>query len=211
MKELLIASGNAGKVREFAALFAAGELRLYSLKDFPALQPAVEDGRTFRENALKKATAACRETGLAVIADDSGLCVDALDGAPGVISARYAGAAADDAANNLKLLRELAAVPKALRSAAFCCVIAFCTPEGLEATFTGELRGIILEHPSGSGGFGYDPLFMVPEYGKTLAELPLEIKNRISHRGRATEALREYLEKNKFLKSKLDFSRSDVI
>ncbi len=202
MKELLIASGNAGKVREFAALFAGREIRLYSLKEFPALTTVVEDGSTFRANALKKAVAACKETGLAVIADDSGLCVDALAGAPGVISARYAGEGADDAANNLKLLGELSTVPMGLRTAFFRCVIAFCTPEGLEATFEGELRGIILEQPSGSGGFGYDPLFMVPEYGKTLAELPLEIKNRISHRGKATEALREYFEKNKIYEIK---------
>lgn len=202
MKELLIATGNAGKMREFAALFAEMEIRLYSLKDFPAHLPAVEDGMTFTSNALKKAAAAARETGMPAIADDSGLCVDALDGKPGVFSARYAGEEADDGANNLKLLQELQGVPMEQRSAAFCCVIAFCTPEGFEATFNGELHGLILEKPSGSGGFGYDPLFMVPEYGRTLAELPLEIKNRISHRGRAAETLSAYLIKNGFMQSK---------
>lgn len=202
MKELLIATGNAGKVREFAALFADREIKLYSLIDFPALLPVVEDGATFRENALKKAAAAVRESGLPTIADDSGLCVDALDGKPGVLSARYAGEAADDDANNLKLLKELTAVPIEQRSAAFRCVIAFCTPEGFESTFDGELRGLILEKPAGNGGFGYDPLFMVREYGRTLAELSLEIKNRISHRGMAAMALSAYLIKNGFMQSK---------
>jgi XTP/dITP diphosphohydrolase len=192
----LIATGNAGKVREFAALFAELQIKLYSLQDFPDLLPAVEDGATFRENALIKATTAARETGLPTIADDSGLCVDALDGKPGVYSARFAGEEADDAANNLKLLRELAAIPPERRTAAFKCVIAFCTAEGLVETFSGELPGVILESPSGSGGFGYDPLFMVPEYGKTLAQLPLELKNRISHRGVAAAALHAFL-KNK--------------
>jgi len=202
MKELLIATGNAGKVREFAALFSDRELKLYSMNDFPALLPAVEDGSTFTGNALKKAAVASRQTGLPTIADDSGLCVDALDGEPGVLSARYAGEGADDEANNLKLLNELAAVPMGKRQAAFRCAIAFCTPEGCEMTFEGELRGLILEKPAGSGGFGYDPLFMVPEYGKTLAELPLVIKNRISHRGRAAAALKIYLVKNGFIQSK---------
>jgi XTP/dITP diphosphohydrolase len=202
MKELLIATGNAGKVREFAALFSDRELRLYSLKDFPALLPAVEDGSTFAENALKKAAIASRQAGLPAIADDSGLCVAALDGRPGVLSARYAGEGANDETNNLKLLNELSAVPFARRQAAFRCAIAFCTPEGVEAGFEGELKGLILEKPSGNGGFGYDPLFMVPEYGKTLAELPLEVKNRISHRGRAAEALRLYLVKMGLIQSK---------
>jgi XTP/dITP diphosphohydrolase len=202
MTELLIATGNAGKVREFAALFSEEEIKLYSLKDFPEIVPAIEDGITFNENALKKASAAARQTGLPTIADDSGLCVDALGGEPGVLSARYAGDGADDNANNQKLLKELVTTPGGQRKAAFRCSIAYCTPEGFEATFDGELRGVILEKPSGSGGFGYDPLFMVPEYGKTLAELPMEIKNRISHRGRAAEALKAFLIKNALLQSK---------
>ena len=202
LKEMLIATGNRGKMKEFAALFAGSGIKLYSLEDFPALVPAVEDGKTFRENALKKAAAASRQTGLCVIADDSGICVDALDGGPGVLSARFAGEGSGDEANNRKLLRELAGVPKERRSAAFRCVIAFCTPEGFDEAFEGELRGIILDHCSGQGGFGYDPLFIVPEYGKTVAELPVEIKNRISHRGRATNDLMAYLEKNGFVQSK---------
>jgi XTP/dITP diphosphohydrolase len=194
MRELLIATGNSGKLKEFAALFAGSGMKLYSLNDFPELVPAVEDGKTFRENALKKAVAASRKTGICAIADDSGLCVDALNGSPGVFSARFAGECCGDDANNRKLLLELAGVPKEHRSATFRCVIALCTPESLDKIFEGELRGHILEHPSGCGGFGYDPLFMVPEYGKTVAELPIELKNRISHRGKAVENLKIYLE-----------------
>jgi len=204
LTELLIATGNSGKMKEFAALFAGSGIKLYSLKDFPDFVPTDEDGSTFKENALKKAAAAAKDTGLIAIADDSGLCVDVLDGRPGVFSARYAGEGVGDEANNLKLLQELTGVPKAHRSAAFRCVIAFCAPDGFEAVFEGELRGFILEHSSGHGGFGYDPLFMVPEYGKTLAELPIEVKNRISHRGRATASLSEYLQftyKNELLKA----------
>jgi len=202
IRELLIATGNSGKLKEFAALFACSDIKLYSLKDFPDLLPAVEDGSTFKENALKKAAAASAQTGLCVIADDSGLCVDALDGRPGVFSARFAGEGLGDEANNQKLLQELNGVPSEDRSAVFRCVIAFCTPEGLQETFAGELRGVIVDRSSGSEGFGYDPYFMVPEYAKTVAELPVEVKNRISHRGRAALALMAYLKKNGFTKSK---------
>lgn len=193
MKELLVATGNAGKVKELAALLSGSGIRLYSLQDFPDIPPVIEDGATFADNAIKKATAAAKATGLPVIADDSGLIVDAIGGRPGVHSARYAGEGADDGANNAKLLSELAGIPQKERSAAFRCVIALCMPQGECQTFTGELGGMILTAPSGSGGFGYDPLFMVPEYGMTLAELPLEVKNRISHRGRAFVELQKYL------------------
>jgi len=194
MKELLIATGNQGKMKEFAALFSALPVRLYSLKDFPDLVPAAEDGETFAANALQKAWNACVATGIPVIADDSGLCVDALQGRPGVHSARYAGPNAGDADNNDKLLEELAGVSLSGRTAAFHCVIALCTPEGEPRTFSGRLCGVILEAAAGGGGFGYDPLFLVPEYGKTLAELPIEVKNRISHRGSAAALLKDYLQ-----------------
>lgn len=193
MKELLVATGNAGKVRELAALLDGTGILLRSLKDFPMLPPVVEDGETFEQNAIKKARVACDATGLPVIADDSGLLVAALDGRPGVHSARFAGDGCSDADNNLKLLAELADIPPSSRRAAFSCVIALCLPEGDCRTFAGELHGLITLSPSGEGGFGYDPLFMVPEYGMTLAELPLEVKNRISHRGQAFAALRQYL------------------
>lgn len=193
MNELLVATGNAGKVKELAALLAGSGIVLRSLKDFPQVPSVQEDGETFAQNAIKKAKAACEATGLPVIADDSGLVVDALGGRPGVFSARYAGEGCDDGENNRKLLGELSGVGPEQRSAAFHCVIALCLPDGCCETFDGELRGVIIETPVGSEGFGYDPLFLVPEYGSTLAELPLEVKNRISHRGRAFAALREYL------------------
>lgn len=195
MKELLIATGNLGKMKEFAALFADLPVKLHSLNEFPDFCPPPEDGATFAENALIKAAAASQATNLPTIADDSGLCVEVLGGNPGVFSARYAGEGAGDAANNGKLLQDLDGITLDGRKAAFKCVIVFCRPGEEPLFFNGELRGLILEHAAGGGGFGYDPLFMVPEYGKTLAELPLEIKNRISHRGRAVAALKEYLKK----------------
>lgn len=198
MKELLIATGNLGKMKEFAALFADLPVRLHSLNEFPDFCPPPEDGATFAENAVIKATAASLATNLPTIADDSGLCVEALGGNPGVFSARYAGEGAGDAANNVKLLQDLGGVKSENRKAAFMCVIAFCRPCEEPLFFKGELHGLILERGAGGGGFGYDPLFMVPEYGKTLAELPLEIKNRISHRGQAAVTLKDYLKNNCF-------------
>lgn len=197
MKELLIATGNLGKMREFAALFADLPVKLHSLIEFPAFCPPPEDGATFADNALIKAAAASLATNLPAIADDSGLCVAALGGKPGVFSARYGGEGAGDAANNDKLLQDLGGVHLQRRKAAFKCVIALCIPGEKPLFFNGELHGLILERAAGGGGFGYDPLFLVPEYGKTLAELPLEIKNRISHRGKAVAALKEYLNNNR--------------
>jgi XTP/dITP diphosphohydrolase len=193
MKRLLVATGNQGKLRELRELLAGSVEELRCLADFPDLPAVVEDGATFAENAVKKARAAALATGLPAVADDSGLVVDALGGQPGVLSARYAGDGADDAANNARLLDAMAGVPARERTAAFCCVIAFCQPDGSCQTFAGRLSGLILEAPVGSGGFGYDPLFLVPEYGKTLAELSLAVKNRISHRGRAFVAFASHL------------------
>ncbi len=193
MTELVVASGNSGKIREISNLLKGNVDILLSLADFPALPPIIEDGATFAENAIKKAKITARAICKPVLADDSGLVVDALDGKPGVYSARYAGEGASDAENNEKLLRELAGLPTGQRSAAFCCVMALCLPDGSCHTFSGRLGGTILEQPRGSGGFGYDPLFFVKEYDKTLAELPLEIKNRISHRGQALAKLKSFL------------------
>ncbi|MFZ3208128.1 MAG: XTP/dITP diphosphatase [Geobacteraceae bacterium] len=193
MRELLVATGNMGKLREIEALCGGTVERLLSPVDFPPLPEVVEDGATFAENAIKKGRSAASATGIPALADDSGLLVDALGGRPGVFSARYAGEGASDAENNAKLLRELAETPDARRTAAFHCVVALCFPGGTCRTFDGELKGIILQQPRGAGGFGYDPLFMVPEYGLTMAELPLEVKNRISHRGRALALLLEFL------------------
>jgi len=193
MKELLVATGNRGKFLEIEAKLRDAVETFYSLDDFPGIPKVEENAATFADNARKKGQAAAVATGKPVIADDSGLEVDILGGRPGVHSARFAGENASDAANNEKLRKEIAHIPEGQRTAAFRCVIALCLPDGSCRTFTGSLEGIILSEPSGAGGFGYDPLFLVPEYGRTLAELPLEVKNAISHRGKALAQLKEYL------------------
>jgi XTP/dITP diphosphohydrolase len=153
----------------------------------------VEDGDTFAANAAKKAETIAQLTGLPCLADDSGLVVDALQGAPGVQSARYAGIQGDDAANNARLLRELTGVPDARRQAAFCCVMALCRPGEGTTLFEGRVTGCILLAPRGDGGFGYDPLFLVDGCDRTMAELPLTQKNLISHRGQALRQMVESL------------------
>lgn len=188
--DLLVATRNAGKLREIRRLLAETGIRVLSLADFPELPEVVEDGRTFAANARKKGEEIAARSGLLALADDSGLSVTALDGAPGVHSARYAGVGATDAANNRKLLEALREVPAERRQAAFICVMALCRPDGDCQLFDGRIEGRILDAPRGEEGFGYDPLFFVPEYARTMAELPLELKNRISHRG---EALRKVL------------------
>ena len=193
MRELVVATRNPGKIRELELLLQGVVATVVPIGSFPDLPDVDEDGATFAENAVKKARIAAKATGLPALADDSGLMVDALGGRPGVFSARFAGEGAGDAANNLKLLRELAGIPASGRTAAFHCVLAFCLPDGTCRTFEGRLPGKILDEQQGDGGFGYDPLFLVPEYGQTLAQLSLEIKNRISHRGRALAEFRRYL------------------
>jgi XTP/dITP diphosphohydrolase len=153
----------------------------------------IEAFSTFEENALAKARYFANLTSMPVLADDSGLCVDALDGAPGVLSRRFSGRVdlagiALDQANNAHLLRLLAGRPGAARSAHYFCVVAVATPDGTTDVFRGTVAGLILSEPRGSGGFGYDPLFFVPELGATFAEVPQEVKNRLSHRGRAVQA-----------------------
>lgn len=195
MKELVVATGNKGKLREFGELLQGVVDTILSPADFPGFPEVEEDGDTFEANAIKKAMSAARFTGKPVLADDSGLSVDYLGGHPGVHSARFAGESATDADNNALLLRELDGVPAEQRGAAFHCVIALCFPDGSCQTFDGSLPGVVLEAPRGSGGFGYDPLFLVPEYGQTFSELPMEIKNSISHRGRAMQMLKAAMEK----------------
>jgi len=192
-RTLVLATKNRGKIREFSRALAGLGLHFLSLHDFPALGPIEENGSTFLENACKKAVVAARYSNLPALADDSGLEVDYLGGAPGVLSARFSGSEGDDAANNRKLLRLLAGVPYRDRRARFRCVLAIATPGGSLVTAEGVLEGYIGLEPRGQGGFGYDPLFIVPEYNCTLAELDLETKNRISHRGRALAKLRERL------------------
>jgi XTP/dITP diphosphohydrolase len=193
-KRLVIASANAGKLAEFRALLAGLPFDLTSLGEM-ALPSPEETGATFLANATLKARHAAAATGFAAIADDSGLEVDALGGAPGILSARYAGAQGDDAANNMKLIDALKALPPEQRQACYRCVLVLVRdpldPDPLIAE--GDWQGEILETPRGSGGFGYDPYFFVPELGKTAAELSAHDKNRLSHRGMAMRALRERL------------------
>jgi len=193
MKQLLVATRNRGKIKEIRALLDGLVEEIICAADLPDLLETIEDGVTFADNALKKAREACMATGLPVLADDSGLVVDGLHGAPGVISARYAGEGAGDIANNLKLMNELALLPNANRTAAFVCTMAFVAPDGAEQLFEGRVGGRIIDTPRGEHGFGYDPLFLVDGYQQTMAELPLAEKNRISHRGQALRGFRDFL------------------
>ena len=196
--KLLVATGNPGKLKEIRRLLEDSPIDVVGLDAYPDLPEVVEDGDTFEANARKKALEMAAATGCLTLADDSGLVVDFLDGAPGVISARYAGEDGDDEANNRKLMLQMQDVPDDKRQAAFHCVMALAEPDGRCRTFDGIITGLLLREPRGEGGFGYDPYFLVPEYGKTTAELPLDIKNRISHRGNALRkvmpVLQEYLD-----------------
>ncbi|MEK6726074.1 MAG: XTP/dITP diphosphatase [Deltaproteobacteria bacterium] len=195
MMELVVATKNEGKVREFRKIMRDLPVEIVSLKDFPDLPDIIEDGRTFEENALKKARALAIFTKDVAIADDSGLVVDALSGSPGVLSARYSGEGATDLKNNLKLLTDLKEIPAKDRGAAFRCAIALVAPNDFEEVVIGECRGSIGFEIRGNEGFGYDPLFIPDGFDKTFAELGMEIKNRISHRFRAIKAIRPVLEK----------------
>jgi XTP/dITP diphosphohydrolase len=189
VKELLVATTNEGKLRELAALVP--ELRLRSLREFPGVPVVDEDADTFEGNARKKAVEYARATGLPALADDSGLCVDALDGRPGVLSARYA--EGDDAARVRKLLGELRGVPDEKRGAGFVCALALASPDGTAVVERGECRGRIAHGPRGAEGFGYDPVFLIPELGMTFGELNREEKAGLSHRGRALAKMRPHL------------------
>ena len=193
MKHLVVATRNKGKILEINALLAGLVDQISCAADFTDFPETIEDGTTFEENALKKAREASNYSGLPALADDSGLVVDALDGRPGVFSARYAGAGGDDAANNARLLDECLSVPDGQRQAAFICVLAFVTPGGIEQLFTGRVSGRILSVPAGEGGFGYDPLFLVDGFGRSMAELTLEEKNSVSHRALAFKKFHDYL------------------
>ncbi|CAH1057674.1 XTP/dITP diphosphatase [Paenibacillus pseudetheri] len=198
---LIVATKNKGKVREFEHAFSPLGLTVKSMYDYPDLPDVVEDGATFAENAFKKSKAVGDALGIPVLADDSGLCVDALDGRPGVYSARYAGENAGDEENNLKLLSELEKLKQGedtgqplLSTARFICTLSLYDPSsGRELTAEGAVEGWITSEPAGGGGFGYDPLFYLAEYEKTMAELTLEEKQRISHRGTALRLLTEKL------------------
>jgi len=195
---LVMATRNPGKIRELKALLQDSGVSLLSLEDFPHLPEIPEEGATFAENAAAKAMAVARLTGHPALADDSGLMVDALQGAPGVFSARYAldrtaPRPPTDADNWGKLLSELHDVPWGERGARFVCELALATPDGSLRRARGECAGVIAVSPRGETGFGYDPVFWVPEYAATMAQLGPEIKNKISHRAKALTAFKAVL------------------
>lgn len=189
--KLILASKNAHKAKEMQAILGDG-IELVTLDKTKAADiDVVEDGTTFEENAIKKATEIMEATGLATIADDSGLCVDALDGRPGIYTARFAGENPTDDENISKLIAELDGVETENRTARFVCVIALTIPGEEVKIYRGECEGRILTEKRGENGFGYDPVFYVPEYEKSMAELPAQVKNSISHRFRALNKLKE--------------------
>jgi len=191
--ELVVATQNVGKLKEIKRLLESRGVGVRGLEEFPGTPDVVEDGATFAENAIKKAEAVARFTRMPCLADDSGLVVDALQGRPGVHSARFSGTDANDQSNNRKLLDEMSAVPKSQRQASFCCVMALCIPGQSTCLFEGRVNGAILEREQGDGGFGYDPLFWLSGHNCTMAELPLDTKNQISHRGQALRQLVDFL------------------
>lgn len=197
--KLVLATRNPGKVRELKELCKDIDIELVTIDELDSIPAIIEDGKSFRENALKKAKAVADCTGEFSIADDSGLEVECLNGRPGIYSSRYAGEEATDKENNEKLLSEMGGVCFSDRGAAFCCVIALIGP-GIEKTFQGKCCGSIAFEPKGEKGFGYDPIFYLPSIDRTMAELDLEEKNSISHRGEALRGLKTWLvEKKEFL------------
>jgi len=193
---ILVGTTNAGKLREVTTVLSNLPLQIISLASFTTWPKVVEDGKSFAENALKKARTLSDFSGYVTLADDSGLEVSVLGGAPGIFSARYCGEEGNDDKNNKLLLRELSGIPQDKREARFVCVIALCVPRALggkDWLFRGECDGRIAFTPKGEGGFGYDPLFIYPPMGLTFAELDPEAKNQMSHRGKALRKLREEL------------------
>lgn len=191
--EIVLATRNPHKAEELKELLKDLDLKILSLSDFPEIPEVDEGSETFRKNAVKKALIVARLIDKIALADDSGLEVDALVGRPGVLSSRFAGPGATDEENNEKVLRLLKGVPKEKRKARFRCSIAVAQPAGEVEAVEGTLEGEIGFRPEGKAGFGYDPLFIVPEYGKTVAQLGRDIKNRISHRARAVEEAKKIL------------------
>lgn len=191
--KIVVATRNSGKVREIENELADLNIEFLSLSEFPEIPEISETGSTFSENAKLKAGQVAEATGLPAIADDSGLEVDALNGRPGVVSARFAGDGASDDDNNRKLLEEMKGVPESERTARFRCVIAFAEPGGEIETVEGSCEGLILTEPRGDQGFGYDPLFYCPPLGKTFSEIDVKTKLSESHRGTALKKLRKLL------------------
>ncbi|MCX5837455.1 MAG: XTP/dITP diphosphatase [Deltaproteobacteria bacterium] len=195
MKKIVLASRNRGKISEIGSMLEGSGIHLRSLLDYPDFPDIMEDGNSFLENALKKARVVSEWTGETVLADDSGLEVDALGGAPGIYSARYAGEDGNDEKNIRKLLDEMKNVASENRGATFRCILVLYSADGRYETFEGHWKGLIAEKPVGQGGFGYDPVFYLPEERMTVAQLSSEVKNRISHRAQAIAKLKERFRK----------------
>lgn len=192
-KEIVIATRNPGKMKEIASILKSSQIKFLSLLDFPQIPEVIEDGTTFAENARKKASIISQLTGRLAIADDSGLCVEALQGRPGIFSSRFAGEKATDKERYQKLLKQMQGIPIAKRKAAFFCAIAIASPQGKVQVVEGKCSGLISLSPRGTHGFGFDPIFLLPKLGKTMAELSPEEKNKISHRARALKKLKKIL------------------
>ena len=192
-RPLVLATKNRGKVSEFKDLFKGFDFEVKSLNDFGPIPPVIEDGKTFEDNAVKKAQFTAKVLGLPAIADDSGLTVKALGGKPGVFSARYAGEGSTDEANNIKLLRTMKGIEQ--REAAFICILAIAVPRGQALIYEGTCEGLVTQEISGNQGFGYDPLFYYPPLNKTFAQMSAAEKNGVSHRGKAMAELKGELGK----------------
>jgi XTP/dITP diphosphohydrolase len=192
---LVVATRNPGKLREIRRMLQDLPFEVRSLREYPDIGPLVEDAPTYEGNAVRKAVAVARATGEVAVADDSGLEIDVLGGWPGVHAARFLGERATDADRNTEVLRRLEGVPLERRTARYRAVIAVALPDGRVETFEGTCEGLIAPEPRGSGGFGYDPIFYLPELGRTVAELAPEEKDRLSHRGKALAQARAFLER----------------
>ena len=196
MASLVLGTQNRKKHDEIVEIIGDLGLELADLTQWPDVPEVVEDGRTFEENARKKAAELARAVGQWVLGEDSGLVVPGLNGRPGVLSARYTGQQGDDAANNARLLAELAPLPDDRRAGYYVCVVALADPKGqVQAVAEGQCHGVIAKELRGSNGFGYDPLFLIPEYHRTFGEMSARVKHSISHRARAVEQLRPILKK----------------
>ncbi len=195
MKQLVVATKNKKKLSEIKAILKGMNLKLLALHAYKNVPQIVENGKTFKENAIKKAVKLARFTGELCLGEDSGLCVEALDGAPGIYSARFSGRDKSDLKNNLKLLRLLKDLPASRRKAHYVCAVALADKGGLLGVVQGQCNGLIALEPKGSAGFGYDPLFYIPKYKKTFAQLGEKIKHKMSHRYFALQKAKRIIEK----------------